>query len=284
MKKNNFGKISVIATPIGNAEDITIRALKTLHEVNILACEDTRITAKLCNIHKVNCKGRLLPYHEHNAKKMIPILIDKLKNGQNIGIVTDAGTPLISDPGYKLIKTALNENIIVNSVPGPSALTAALSISGISSDQFMFLGFLPKKKSLRIKKINSISKIEASIIIFESSYRIHKTLDEFYKLLGNRNISIVREITKVFEENIRGKIYNVIENIKDKNLKGEFVILIEKAENNKTKYTDTEIINMLKEKIPTIGISRASKEIAKKTFVKSDYVYKLALKINGAHT
>jgi 16S rRNA (cytidine1402-2'-O)-methyltransferase len=284
MKKNNFGKISVIATPIGNAEDITIRALKTLHEVNIIACEDTRITAKLCNIHKVNCKGRLIAYHEHNAKKMIPILIDKLKNGQNIGIVTDAGTPLISDPGYKLIKTALNENIIVNSVPGPSALTAALSISGISSDQFMFLGFLPKKKSLRIKKINSISKIEASIIIFESSYRVLRLLDELYKLLGNRNISIVREITKVFEENIRGKIYNVIENIKDKNLKGEFVILIEKAENNKTKYTDTEIINMLKEKIPTIGISRASKEIAKKTFVKSDYVYKLALKINGAHT
>ena len=284
MKKNNFGKISVIATPIGNAEDITIRALKTLHEVNIIACEDTRITAKLCNIHKVNCKGRLVAYHEHNAKKMIPILIDKLKNGQNIGIVTDAGTPLISDPGYKLIKTALNENIIVNSVPGPSALTAALSISGISSDQFMFLGFLPKKKSLRIKKINSISKIEASIIIFESSYRVLRLLDELYKLLGNRNISIVREITKVFEENIRGKIYNVIENIKDKNLKGEFVILIEKAENNKTKYTDTEIINMLKEKIPTIGISRASKEIAKKTFVKSDYVYKLALEINGAHS
>ena len=284
MKKNNFGKISVIATPIGNAEDITIRALKTLHEVNIIACEDTRITAKLCNIHKVNCKGRLVAYHEHNAKKMIPILIDKLKNGKNIGIVTDAGTPLISDPGYKLIKTALNENIIVNSVPGPSALTAALSISGISSDQFMFLGFLPKKKSLRIKKINSISKIEASIIIFESSHRVQRLLDELYKLLGNRNVSIVKEITKLFEENIRGKIYNVIENIKDKNLKGEFVILIEKAENNKTKYTDTEIINMLKEKIPTIGISRASKEIAKKTFVKSDYVYKLALKINGAHT
>jgi len=284
MKKNNFGKISVIATPIGNAEDITIRALKTLNEVNIIACEDTRITAKLCNIHKVNCKGRLVAYHEHNAKKMIPILIDKLKNGQNIGIVTDAGTPLISDPGYKLIKTALNENIIVNSVPGPSALTAALSISGISSDQFMFLGFLPKKDSLRIKKINSISKIEASIIIFESSYRVQRLLDELYKLLGNRNVSIVREITKVFEENIRGKISNVIENIKDKNLKGEFVVLIEKTGKNKIKYKDAEIINMLKDKIPTIGISKASKEIAKKTFVKSEYVYKLALKLNSTHS
>ena len=284
MKKNNFGKISVIATPIGNAEDITIRALKTLNEVNIIACEDTRITAKLCNIHKVNCKGRLVAYHEHNAKKMIPILIDKLKNGKNIGIVTDAGTPLISDPGYKLIKTALNENIIVNSVPGPSALTAALSISGISSDQFMFLGFLPKKDSLRIKKINSISKIEASIIIFESSYRVQRLLDELYKLLGNRNVSIVREITKVFEENIRGKISNVIENIKDKNLKGEFVVLIEKTGKNKIKYKDAEIINMLKDKIPTIGISKASKEIAKKTFVKSEYVYKLALKLNSTHS
>ena len=284
MKKDNLGKISVISTPIGNAQDITLRALKTLQEIDIIACEDTRITAKLCNIHKINCKGRLVAYHEHNAKKMIPILINKLKSGKNIGLVTDAGTPLISDPGYKLITCALNEAIIVNSVPGPSALTAALSISGISSDQFIFLGFLPKKDSLRIKKITSLSKIDASIIIFESSYRIEKLLFELHELLGDRNISIIREITKVFEENIRGTISSIIKRLNNKVLKGEFVILIEKNDKKDKKYTDSEIVIMLKEKMPSLGISKASKEIAKKTFVKSDYVYKLALEINNKNS
>ena len=153
MKKITLGSIFVIATPIGNSEDITIRALRTLEEVDAIACEDTRITSKLCNIHKINCKGKLISYHEHNSQKMIPILIQKIKSGINLGIVTDAGTPLISDPGYKLIQAALDENIIVKSVPGPSAITAAISVSGISSDQFMFLGFLPRKPVMRNRKI-----------------------------------------------------------------------------------------------------------------------------------
>jgi len=282
MKKTLLGTISVIATPIGNAEDITIRALKTLQEVDVIACEDTRMTSKLCNIHKINCKGKLVSYHEHNSQKMIPILINKIKNGINIGVVTDAGTPLISDPGYKLIKTALDENIVVKSVPGPSALTAAISISGISSDQFIFLGFLPRKPSLRKNKLNSITHIEVSIIIFETAPRLNKLLKDLYLLLGNRKVSVLREITKMYEENIRGNLIDVIENYQNKKLKGELVLLIEKAENNKPKYTDDQIRDMLKEKLPDLGISKASKEIAKKTFIKSDYIYKLALSINNS--
>ena len=281
MKKTLLGTISVIATPIGNAEDITIRALKTLQEVDIIACEDTRMTSKLCNIHKINCKGKLVSYHEHNSQKMIPILINKIKNGINIGVVTDAGTPLISDPGYKLIKTALDENIVVKSVPGPSALTAAISISGISSDQFIFLGFLPRKPSLRKNKLNSITHIEVSIIIFETAPRLNKLLKDLYLLLGNRKVSVLREITKMYEENIRGNLIDVIENYENRKLKGELVLLIEKAEKNKPKYTDDQIRDMLKEKLPNLGISKASKEIAKKTFIKSDYIYKLALSINN---
>ncbi|MDG2268768.1 MAG: 16S rRNA (cytidine(1402)-2'-O)-methyltransferase [Alphaproteobacteria bacterium] len=280
MKKVNLGTISVIATPIGNAEDITIRALKTLQEVDIIACEDTRVTSKLCNIHKINCKGKLVSYHEHNSQKMIPIIINKIKNGANIGIVTDAGTPLISDPGYKLIQAALDENIIVRSVPGPSALTAAISISGISSDQFLFLGFLPRKPTLRKYKIHSIAQIEASIIIFESAHRINKLLKDLYLLLGNRKISVLREITKMYEENIRGNISEVIEHCLSKTLKGEIVLIIEKAENKKPEYSDEQIISMIEVKLPKLGISKASKEIAKKTFIKSDYIYKLALSIN----
>jgi len=280
MKKVTLGTISVIATPIGNAEDITIRALRTLQEVDAIACEDTRVTSKLCNIHKINCKGKLISYHEHNSKKMIPILINKMKNGINIGIVTDAGTPLISDPGYKLIQAALDENIIVRSIPGPSALTAALSISGISSDQFVFLGFLPRKPTLRRKKIDSISHMDSSIIIFESSHRINKLLKDLYLLLGNRKISVMREITKMYEENIRGNIDEVMEHCINKTLKGELVVLVEKAEYKKQEYSNDQLIKILKEELPKLGISKASKEIAKKTSIKSDYIYKLALSIN----
>jgi 16S rRNA (cytidine1402-2'-O)-methyltransferase len=280
MKKVTLGTISVIATPIGNAEDITIRALRTLQEVDAIACEDTRVTSKLCNIHKINCKGKLISYHEHNSQKMIPIILNKVKNGINIGIVTDAGTPLISDPGYKLIQAALDEDIVVKSVPGPSALTAAISISGISSDQFVFLGFLPRKPILRRKKIDSISHIDSSIIIFESSHRINKLLKDLYLLLGDRKISVMREITKMFEENIRGSISEVMDHCINKTLKGELVVLIEKAEYKKQEYSNDQLIKILKEELPKLGISRASKEIAKKTSIKSDYIYKLALSIN----
>ena len=280
MKKITLGSISVIATPIGNSEDITIRALRTLEEVDAIACEDTRVTSKLCNIHKINCKGKLISYHEHNSQKMIPVLIQKIKSGINLGIVTDAGTPLISDPGYKLIQAALDENIIVKSVPGPSAITAAISISGISSDQFMFLGFLPRKPVMRKRKILSISHIDSSVVIFESANRINKLLKDLYLLLGNRKISVMREITKFYEENIRGNISEVIEQCKNKTLKGEIVVLIEKAEIIKPVYSNEQLIEMLKEMLPKFGVSRASKEIAKKTFIKSDYIYKLALSIN----
>ena len=280
MKKITLGSIFVIATPIGNSEDITIRALRTLEEVDAIACEDTRITSKLCNIHKINCKGKLISYHEHNSQKMIPVLIQKIKSGINLGIVTDAGTPLISDPGYKLIQAALDENIIVKSVPGPSAITAAISVSGISSDQFMFLGFLPRKPIMRKRKILSISHIDSSVVIFESANRINKLLKDLYVLLGNRKISVMREITKFYEENIRGNISEVIEQCKNKTLKGEIVVLIEKAEIIKPVYSNEQLIEMLKEMLPKFGVSRASKEIAKKTFIKSDYIYKLALSIN----
>tara|TARA_B100001939_G_C16946929_1_gene620679 strand:- start:1162 stop:2013 length:852 start_codon:yes stop_codon:yes gene_type:complete len=279
MEKNNYGALYVIATPIGNAQDITLRALNKLNTLDFIACEDTRITSKLCNIHKIKCKGRLLSYHEHNSSRMIPRIITRLKEGKNIGLTTDAGTPLISDPGYKLVLTAIKNDIDVKSIPGPSALTAAISISGISSDQFFFAGFLPKKSKQKKEKILSFGNLEAAIVLFESSNRLIPLLKEINNILGNRKISLLKEITKAYEKTEYGYIENILEKIKSKNLKGEFVLIIEKAEKEIYNYTEKDIKIFLKDRISEIGISKASKEIAKKTMKKSDYIYKIALDI-----
>ena len=279
MEKNNYGALYVIATPIGNAQDITLRALNKLNTLDFIACEDTRITSKLCNIHKIKCKGRLLSYHEHNSSRMIPRIITRLKEGKNIGLTTDAGTPLISDPGYKLVLTAIKNDIDVKSIPGPSALTAAISISGISSDQFFFAGFLPKKSKQKKEKILSLANLEAAIVLFESSNRLIPLLKEINNILGNRKISLLKEITKAYEKTEYGYIENILEKIKSKNIKGEFVLIIEKAEKEIYNYTEKDIKIFLKVRISEIGISKASKEIAKKTMKKSDYIYKIALDI-----
>ena len=283
MKKKNIGSIYVISTPIGNSEDITIRAIKTLNEVDFIACEDTRITSKLCRMHKINYTDKLIPYHDHNSLRMTPFILNKLNNGLNIGVVTDAGTPLISDPGYKLIRTALEKNIEVKSVPGPSALTAAMSISGISSDQFIFMGFLPRKNSLRKSKLSSLSNQNYSVVIFENALRLNKLLEEIYELLGNRNVSIIREITKLYEENIRGTIKDIIKLLENKNIKGEIVVLIDKPDKPIHVFSDEDIINMLKDNLPKLGASRASKEISKITSIKSDYIYKLAISLKRSN-
>ena len=279
MEKNNYGALYVIATPIGNAQDITLRALNKLNTLDFIACEDTRITSKLCNIHKIKCKGRLLSYHEHNSSRMIPRIITRLKEGKNIGLTTDAGTPLISDPGYKLVLTAIKNDIDVKSIPGPSALTAAISISGISSDQFFFAGFLPKKSKQKKEKILSFGNLEAAIVLFESSNRLIPLLKEINNILGNRKISLLKEITKAYEKTEYGYIENILDKIKSKNIKGEFVLIIEKAEKEIYNYTEKDIKRFLKDRISEIGISKASKEIAKKTMKKSDYIYKIALDI-----
>tara|TARA_B100000686_G_scaffold351311_1_gene449723 strand:+ start:14618 stop:15478 length:861 start_codon:yes stop_codon:yes gene_type:complete len=274
---NNNGTLYIIATPIGNSQDITLRALNKLNTLDLITCEDTRITSKLCNIHKISVKGRLMSYHDHNAKKMIPIIIKLLKEGKNIGYTSDAGTPLISDPGFKLVLEAINNEINVKSVPGPSALTAALSISGISSDQFFFSGFLPKKKKARKEKIILFKELKVSIVIFEASSRIKALLEEIYSILGNRKISILKEITKIYEKTEYGNINDLLNKIKNENLKGEYVVIIEKKDKEIPNLTKKEIQELLKDKISKMSISKASKEIAKKTMTKSDYIYKIAL-------
>ncbi|NLK62872.1 MAG: 16S rRNA (cytidine(1402)-2'-O)-methyltransferase [Fusobacteria bacterium] len=214
----------IIATPIGNMEDITIRALNTLKEVDYIFAEDTRVTKKILNYY--NIEKVVYQYHEHNKMHQSINIINLLKEGKKIGLTTDAGTPCISDPGYEVVKLAHDENIKVVAIPGASAMTAASSISGVNMRRIAFEGFLPKKKG-RQTLFKKLQSEERTIVLFESPHRVIRTLNDIKTYLGERNIVIVREISKIYEEVIRGRVSELIEKIEEKGIKGEIVMIID---------------------------------------------------------
>ncbi len=217
------GKLFVVATPIGNLEDITFRAIRTLRECNIILCEDTR-RAKILLKH-YGIEKPLISYFEGNEERRIPEIIKLLKEGKDIALISDAGTPLISDPGYRLVKRCREEGIEVLPVPGPSAAIAALSVSGLETDKFVFLGFPPKRKGKRIKLLQEVKDFEGSLIFYVSPYDINDFLEEALEVLGDRKICVCREMTKMFEEYIYGNLSEVKDKVKPK---GEIVVVIGK--------------------------------------------------------
>ena len=217
------GRLYIVATPIGNLKDFTFRAIDTLKEVDFVFAEDTRNSIQLMKHYKIETK--IDSYHEHNNVKKIPKIINLLNEGKNIALISDAGTPTISDPGYKLIRACIDEEINIIPIPGASAVTAALSASGLPSDSFFFLGFLPHKKG-RKKKISFLKSLDNTIIIFESPHRLVKTLKELHDELGERPVVVARELTKLYEEIIRGNFDSIIEYFESKKVKGEIVIII----------------------------------------------------------
>ena len=217
------GRLYIVATPIGNLKDFTFRAIDTLKEVDFVFAEDTRNSIQLMKHYKIETK--IDSYHEHNNVKKIPKIINLLNAGKNIALISDAGTPTISDPGYKLIRACIDEEINIIPIPGASAVTAALSASGLPSDSFFFLGFLPHKKG-RKKKISFLKSLDNTIIIFESPHRLLKTLKELHDKLGERPVVVARELTKLYEEIIRGNFDSIIEYFESKKVKGEIVIII----------------------------------------------------------
>jgi len=214
----------VIATPIGNLEDITFRAIKILSGVDFILAEDTRKTGFLLNHYNIKEK-KLISFYSYVEKKKIPDIIEGLKSGLSYGLVTDAGTPGISDPAYSIIKACINENIDVIHIPGASAFLTALIVSGLPCDRFIFEGFLPLKKG-RQTRLNKLKEEERTIVVYESSHRVIKTLKELFDFLGDREIAICRELTKKFEEVIRDRLSNIIMNIDKIKPLGEFVIVI----------------------------------------------------------
>ena len=217
------GKLYIVATPIGNLEDITIRALNILKEVDLIAAEDTRHTLKLLNYYEIS--KPLVSYHRHNEETKKELLIEKLKNGENIALVSDAGTPGICDPGEEVIKRAIEEKIEVIPIPGACAFVNALICSGIDTKEFTFLGFLPLNKKLRKEKLEYIKDETRTTIIYEAPHKLKTTLEDLREFIENRKIVLAREITKIHEEFIRGTIEEILKNVVE--LKGEFVIIID---------------------------------------------------------
>ncbi len=266
----------LIPTPIGNLDDITLRSIKMLKQVDILFTEDTRETIKLLN--HLNIKNKMITNHNYNEEKNQNKVIQYLKNGYNIGLVSDRGTPVISDPGYKIAKTVINNNFNVVGLPGATALIPALITSGLEPYPFLFYGFLNNKGSKRKKELHELKKLKYTIIIYESPHRLDKTLTNILEIMGNRNISISREITKKHEEVFRGTTLEAIN--KYNKVKGELVIVIEK--NKDTEEIDDTIILKCVQKYIDKGYS-PSESIKKVSYDKNinrNKVYNLYHNIN----
>lgn len=268
------GKIYLVATPIGNLEDITFRAINTLKEVDLIAAEDTRHTLKLLNYYEIS--KPLISYHRHNEAIKTDFLIEKVLNGENIAIVTDAGTPGISDPGEEIVKTAIEKNIEVIPIPGACALVNALIASGLNTKKFGFYGFLPINKKLRKKTFEKISKENKTIIIYEAPHKLQKTLIDILENIGDINCVIAKELTKIHEKFIRGKVSELIEIFKEP--KGEFIILldlndIQEEENDIEDKTPEEQYEIYKEQ----GLEKKEiiKIIAKNKKVSKNEIYQL---------
>ena len=275
------GKIYLVATPIGNLSDISMRAIETLKNVDIIACEDTRNTIRLLNHFEI--KGHLTSYHEYNKIDKAYELCEKVKEGNNIAFVSDAGMPAISDPGYELVDIAYKEGLEVTVVPGASAVVSALAISGISSRRFAFEGFLPVDKNEKKEILTELSQESRTLILYEAPHRVLKTLKELFEYMGDRNIAIVREITKLHEEVLRGKLADIIADYESEKIaiRGEYVLviegksLLEKREERQKSFEEISIREHY-EKYIAEGMDKkeAMKAVAKDRGIQKRDVYK----------
>jgi 16S rRNA (cytidine1402-2'-O)-methyltransferase len=223
-ENGRHGKLYVVGTPIGNLEDITLRAIRTLKEADLIACEDTRRTQTLLNAYKI--PTRTISYHEHNEMTRAPELIIQMEEGSSIALVTDAGMPVVSDPGFRLVHLAVRHGIPVVPVPGASAFVAALAASGMPVDKFRFLGFLPSKRGERKKALEEYKEGSRTLVFYESPHRLVDMLKDSKEILGDREVVIAREVTKIHEEFVRGTLASAIQELQKKPVKGEITVLI----------------------------------------------------------
>ncbi len=274
------GVLYVVATPIGNLEDISLRALRVLKEVNVIAAEDTRHTRILLDHYEI--RTPLVSYHEHNEKAQAPRLAQRLARGENIALVSDAGTPAISDPGYRLVVEALRAGIRVTPIPGASALASALSASGLPTDRFVFEGFLPSKKGERESRLEALRGERRTVVFYEAPHRLTDALTAMQRILGNREIVVGRELSKVHEEFLRGTIDEVIAQLAQREVKGEITIIVRGAPDAE-QISQEELAGEIRRLIAEgSGVKQIAEQLGERYRMAKREVYQLALRLKNA--
>ncbi len=272
--------LHVVATPIGNLGDISIRALNVLAAADYILCEDTRVTSRL--LERYGIRNTMKPYHEHNAEKVRPAIIAGLQDGKSFALVSDAGVPLVSDPGYRLVQACIAEGLAVTAIPGASATLTALALSGLPTDCFTFIGFLPQKSKARIDLLSSFKKLPSTLIAFESPHRIVDALADVTAALGERPIAMARELTKLHEEVLRGTANDVREILAARDsVKGEIVLVIAPPQDETVLIDDDEVESAITAALTDHATSKAATIVAKMFDLKKEDIYARILKRKG---
>lgn len=269
------GTLYIVATPIGNLEDITLRALRILKEVDLIAAEDTRHTKTLLNHYGI--RTSLTSYHEHNEKSKAQVLVARLKLGESVALVSDAGTPTLSDPGYRLVQEAIKAGLDVVPVPGASALTAVLGASGLPTDRFVFEGFLSEKKRERRVKLSRLREETRTVVFFEAPHRLKESLQDMLEILGDREVVLGREVTKAYEEFIRGRLSEVIAEIQRQEPRGEITLVVRGSEEKQIPTNDDLMTEIQRLKRKGLRVKEIAELLAEKYSRPKREIYRLAL-------
>ena len=269
----------VVATPIGNLKDLSERAKEILTEADVIAAEDTRVTKKLFTLLGISNKKIFITYEDHSEQDKFQQIIDLINEGKSVALVSDAGSPLISDPGYKLVRECRKQDIYVTTLPGACAVISALQLSGLPTNRFMFAGFIPNKDKARIDLFNELKSINTTLVLYETAIRLEKSLEALQKIMPEREVAVVREITKMYEETISGTIAEVLEKLKTNPVKGEIVIVI--APPTESAPQDIDLNTLLTEELKHCSVKEAVKKISETYKLKRNDVYEKALQIKN---
>ncbi len=270
----------LVPTPIGNLGDVTLRSLQVLAAADILYCEDTRVTPKL--LERFGIKVKLRPYHDHNADEAGKAIIADIESGKAVALASDAGTPLLSDPGFPLVRDCIALGLKVEALPGASALLPALQLSGLPTDRFSFLGFLPQKRNDRLKLLSDVAGRSETVVLYESPYRIVEALEDMVQELGTRPLSVSRELTKLHEESLRGTAASILDQLRTRpSIKGEFVIVIGPATKQPRELSEADIDKAIDEALQDLPSGKAASQVSKALGLPRDDIYARILKRKG---
>lgn len=267
----------IVATPIGNLQDISARAAEILRDADIIACEDSRVSKKLFALLGISINKKFISYEDHSEEQKAQMIIDLINQGNSIALISDAGSPLISDPGYKLVRLCREQNIYVTAVPGACAVITALQLSGLPTNRFMFAGFIPNKEKARADLFEELKNINTTLVFYETAPRLLKTLDKASEIFGNREIAVARELTKMFEEVVCGNFEDIIAHFIQNEPRGEFVLIIAPPQEKKSSADD--IKEILRKRLGETSLKTAVKEISAEYKLPKNDIYAMALEL-----